>query len=165
MKKLISLGVVTLAILSLSACSNRSDSSSNSSKPDNQTNQSSRKEKVDKFKNQAEVGEAIFNIGTPAGNTANGEKAELFYKSELVVQQIGYSAEKFSGKKKTFVYVDGVKDSEGQWSELKTVGSVNLRKDRGDLEKGTHKVEAVQYDTDTEDGKITTFKVREYTIK
>ncbi|MDR0298497.1 MAG: hypothetical protein LBI13_00160 [Streptococcaceae bacterium] len=162
MKKLALFGVTTLAIFSLVACSSSNTSTSSSSKV---SSSSSSITKVDKFANQAQVGEAKFNIQNASGNTANGEKIVILDSLDTSLLQIGYSAEGFDGTKLTYIYVDGIKSDKQQWGENLSQGSVTLYSDKGNLKIGTHKIEVVQYDTDKESGTITAFNSQEYTVK
>lgn len=162
MKKIGLYAAAALATLSLAACSSNNKTEISNSKA---TSTSSAKAKVDKFANQVELGNATFNIQNSSGDTTNGDKITILDANDTSVIQIGYSAEKFDGTKLTYIYVDGVKSAKQQFGDNLSQGSVDLISANGDLKKGTHKIEVVQYDTDKEDGTITTFKSQEYTVK
>lgn len=75
--------------------------------------------------------------------------------------QIGYETTGMSGGSLSYIYIDGMLLTKEQLSDSQ--GSLDLSGDS--LTVGTHKVEVVQFENDSTDGAVTTYKTASYEVK
>ncbi|MDR0921730.1 MAG: hypothetical protein LBM95_05045 [Lactobacillales bacterium] len=109
-----------------------------------------------------EIGGGTLNLSTESGNTKTSKEVILTVLPDSNVEQIGYEVEKFDGSKKSYIYVDGtfnmieiLENRRGTLSLNETIFG----------KEGKHTVQIVQYDNNKEDGKIVTYKTKDFFVK
>lgn len=162
------LAVVTLlAVGLLAGCSNggsdNAKDSGSKSAESTTTVSSSKAETADKFADQQETGEGTLNIANVSGNTADGAEVTVMYDPDTFPTSVGMTTSGIDGSKTSYIYVDGQLVTKEQLGDTQT--SVDLQDTPVAIEEGKHKLELVQYDNDSEDGNVVTFKAQEYTVK
>jgi hypothetical protein len=108
-----------------------------------------------------DTGKGEFAISTPSGTSENGNVPIIFTDKNSVMGGLGIYVRKFDGAKLSYVYVDGKLIKKDQYADTDT--SINLKSQN--ITAGTHKVEIAQYDTDSPDGKLITYKSASYEVK
>ncbi|HSQ88697.1 hypothetical protein [Romboutsia sp.] len=157
-KKIITLALCTMLSMSLIGCSNTKEVTS--------TEDTSKKETVIKKDIpeglSEELGNGTIIVSTAGGTSEDGNIPVVFAEEDLVLEQIGLDAEDFDGSKLSYIYIDGMNNTKEQLGEMT---QTTLTLDGDALNKGTHKVEVVQYDNDEATGKAITYKTASYEIK
>ena len=97
---------------------------------------------------------------TAGGTSENGNIPVIFVADESLIQ-IELDTSEFDGSKLSYIYIDGTLNNKCQ------LGDSQLPLDlSGDsLSVGTHTVEVLQYDNDSPDGNLVTYKSASYEIK
>ena len=109
----------------------------------------------------AEMGQGTFSIVTQSGSSLEGSIPSIFVQSTTAFTQIGYDCTGADGSHLTYIYIDGMSNQSAQLSEAQ--GTLSLTGNL--LTKGIHKVEFVQYDTDSTDGNVIMYKSSAYEVK
>lgn len=163
------LAVLTLlAVGLLAGCSNggsdnAKDSGSKSAESTTTVESSSKAETADRFADQQEAGDGTLNIANVSGNTADGAEVTVMYDPDTFPTSVGMTTSGIDGSKTSYIYVDGQLVTKEQLGDTQT--SVDLQDTPVAIEEGTHSIQLVQYDNDSEDGNVVTFKAQEYTVK
>lgn len=172
MKKVI-LATVFTALL-LGGCSSNSDkdksavssssTATSSSTVESTVESSSAVESVvDRFAGQEEIGEGSFDLINQSGSTADGADIVIYYDANTVPASVDVSTADINGSLLSYIYVDGQLITSEQLGTSQT--AIELQDTPIAIKEGKHTVQLVQYDSDKEDGNITTFKTQEYTLK
>ncbi|RGI30861.1 hypothetical protein [Melissococcus sp. OM08-11BH] len=174
MNKITKLSTITLLSLSLLAgCSDKSDKEtkgSSSGTVETVEKKSTEKEtaKKETFKPE-DVGEGTFNIGSPSGNTADGDEIIIFYKKDTFGQGLSLYVEGFDGSKLTHIFVDGKEIDTEQFSHNQTdviLDSDELGKRSEELTEGEHTIQLVQFsDPDDTSSEPAVVKTQHYIVK
>ena len=107
-----------------------------------------------------EMGAGTFDLENASGSTADGDEIKVFATKDLILDQISYVSEEMDGSHLTYIYVDGMLNTKRQIG----TGSGTFDLKDSFLAEGEHKVEAVQYDNDQADGRVITYKRKNYTV-
>lgn len=174
LNKITKLSTITLLSLSLLAgCSDKSDKEtkgSSSGTVETVEKKSTEKETVKKetFKPE-DVGGGTFNIGSPSGNTADGDEIIIFYKKDTFGQGLSLYVEGFDGSKLTHIFIDGKEIDTEQFSHNQTdviLDSDELGKRSEELTEGEHTIQLVQFsDPDDTSSEPAVVKTQHYTVK
>ena len=109
----------------------------------------------------SDTGSGTMQIATPGGTSEDGNIPVLYVDQSTYLMQIGLDAWEFDGGKLSYIYLDGMLTSKEQLSD--TQMSLDLSDDA--LSEGIHLIEVVQYDGDSTEGQIVTYKSASYEIK
>lgn len=109
----------------------------------------------------SETGDGVFLVVTAGGNSENSNVPVVFAAADTSLLQIGYETTGMSGGSLSYIYIDGMLLTKEQLSDSQ--GSLDLSGDS--LTVGTHKVEVVQFENDSTDGAVTTYKTASYEVK
>lgn len=111
------------------------------------------------------IGDGKFYISGDSGSTKDGE--EVVLKPDMNADPytyLDYELSKVDGSMQTFIYIDGIEMDDTQ--EEKHMSSIGLGEDElWALTEGEHKVEAVQFENNNTDGKMTFYRSETYTVK
>lgn len=118
---------------------------------------------VDRFAGQEEIGEGSFDLINQSGSTADGADIVIYYDANTVPASVDVSTADINGSLLSYIYVDGQLITSEQLGTSQT--AIELQDTPIAIKEGKHTVQLVQYDSDKEDGNITTFKTQEYTLK
>lgn len=110
----------------------------------------------------ADTGSATVYISTASGTSENGEVPVEIISQDTTADQIGVTAENFDGVKMTYIYIDGIVNNITQYGEM-TDDVIELEGDA--LKEGTHNVQFIQYDNDSEDGNVVECHSAQYEVK
>lgn len=166
-KKLLTLllGVSLVSSLLFGCGSDKSaDTSTNETSTEDSSKAAGKEETVEKDfpdGDYSDTGEGTFYVATASGTSEDGSVPVLFVGPDDVLVQIGDGSTGLNASNLTYVYIDGMLVTKDQMGDFQ--GSLDLQDDF--LSVGTHKVEAVQYDTDQPDGTIITYKTCSYEVK
>lgn len=151
MKKLYSVIFLSLICLAFVGCSS------------NKSATSTPKTKDLPYGNYQDMGEGTVIISTPGGTSEDGTVPVIFIEKDqtMAIMEIGISTRDLDGSHLSYVYIDGMFNSKEQYSDAD--GSIVLSPD--DLTIASHTVELVQYNDDTPEGEMITYKSASYEIK
>lgn len=107
----------------------------------------------------SDMGEGTFVIKNASGNSGNGDQIIIYVNPDAWSESMGISVRDIDGSHISYIYVDGILNIKDQMANTDT--SIYLHD--VDLTEGIHKIELVQYDNNSEDGNVITYKVAEYT--
>lgn len=167
MKKILFMVVLSAALLA--GCSSGKDgvgetvSNSSSSTPTVESTVQEDVKPADQFEGVAEVGEGAFNLAHTSGYTAEGDKIVVLYDPDTFPTAIGIHTEDIDGSLMSYLYVDGMLVNVTQLGTSQD--SVEIQDTPNAITEGEHKLQLVQYDNDSEDGEIVTYKEQPFTIK
>lgn len=109
----------------------------------------------------SDMGPGTLELATPSGTTEGGNVPFLLVQPDTVLDSIGLNAWDFDGSKISYIYVDGMAYGKEQLADSQITFELT-----GDLlAEGVHTVEVVQYDNDSEDGTVVTYKSGQFEIK
>lgn len=152
--------IALLCAFSLVGCSN---SSTTTDAPAAESNIETPTESTKDFigDSYSEMGDGVFLVVTAGGSSENGNVPVVYAAADTSLLQIGYETTEMNGGSLSYVYVDGMLLSKEQLADSQ--GTLSLSGDS--LSVGTHKVEVVQYENDSTDGTVTTYKTALYEVK
>lgn len=108
-----------------------------------------------------ETGAGSILLSTEGGTSENGNVPVLFVAEDDILTQIGLDTQGLDGSHLSYIYIDGVLNTKEQLADAQMTLDLSNQM----LEKGQHKVEVVQYDTDEPDGEVVTYKNASYEVK
>lgn len=156
---LIALGLV--ATLGLAACGSDAPAPAPAEDQATTETQEPAAEKDFDGSQYSDMGPGTLELATPSGTTEGGNVPFLLVQPDTVLDSIGLNAWDFDGSKISYIYVDGMAYGKEQLADSQITFELT-----GDLlAEGVHTVEVVQYDNDSEDGAVVTYKVAQYEIK
>lgn len=109
----------------------------------------------------SDTGEGTFHLVNESGTTENGNVIVVYADADMMLMQIGYDTVGINGGSLSHLYIDGMLSAKEQLGESQ--GSLDLSGDA--LSVGTHKVELVQFEGDSPDAAVTTYKSASYEVK
>lgn len=111
--------------------------------------------------NYTETGNGRFYVVTPSGTSENGDIPIIYTDARTTYYQLEYDAWDFDGSLLSYIYIDNVLIAKKQLANTQSFEALT-----GDyLSEGIHTVIAVQYDNNTTDGNIITYKTATYEIR
>lgn len=109
----------------------------------------------------SDTGDGTFHLVNESGTTENGNVIVVYADADMMLMQIGYDTVGINGGSLSHLYIDGMLATKEQLGESQ--GSLDLSGDA--LSVGTHKVELVQFEGDSPDAAVTTYKSASYEVK
>ena len=170
MKKKILTAMCVLGCALLTACSGnnsadetKSDASAvqNEKSETNAPVKSSTSEKDFDGGSYSDTGDGTFLLVNASGNTENGNVIVVYVSADTALEQIGYETSGMNGGALSYLYIDGMLSTKEQLGDSQ--GSLDLSGDF--LSSGTHTVEVVQYEDDSEENAVTVYKSASYEVK
>lgn len=108
-----------------------------------------------------DTGAGTMYVSTEGGTSEDGNVPVIYAGSDDMLIQIGVCTEGFDGSKLSYIYVDGMLNSQEQLGDGEA--SIDLTDDA--LSAGTHAVEVLQYNNDDTSSDVITYKSASYEIK
>lgn len=109
----------------------------------------------------SDTGDGTFLLVNASGNTENGNVIVVYVSADTTLEQIGYETSGMNGGALSYLYIDGMLSTKEQLGDSQ--GSLDLSGDF--LSSGTHTVEVVQYEDDSEENAVTVYKSASYEVK
>ena len=109
----------------------------------------------------SDTGDGTFLLVNASGNTENGNVIVVYVSADTSLEQIGYETSGMNGGALSYIYIDGMLSTKEQLGDSQ--GSLDLSGDS--LAAGTHTVEVVQYENDSEGNAVTVYKSASYEVK
>ena len=109
----------------------------------------------------SDTGDGTFLLVNGSGNTESGNVIVLYVSADTSLEQIGYETSGMNGGALSYIYIDGMLSTKEQLGDSQ--GSLDLSGDF--LASGTHTVEVVQYEDDSEENAVTVYKSASYEVK
>lgn len=109
----------------------------------------------------SDTGDGAFLLVNASGNTENGNVIVVYVSADTALEQIGYETSGMNGGALSYIYIDGMLSTKEQLGDSQ--GSLDLSGDS--LSAGTHTVEVVQYEDDSEENAVTVYKSASYEVK
>lgn len=135
----------------------------NQSKPAETTEQVQTKEQKKDLPegNYEDTGSGSMYLSTPGGTSENGNVPVIYAEADTSLMQIGLNTTDFDGSKLSFIYIDGMLLGKEQLANSQA--PLDLSGDS--LSVGKHTVEVLQYEEDSPENTLITYKSAAYEVK
>lgn len=107
-----------------------------------------------------DTGSGTMFLSTPGGTSENGD-VPVIYVSDEILLQIGLDTLDFDSSKLSFIYIDGMLYGKEQLGE----SQISLDLSENSLSVGKHSVEVLQYEGDSPENTMVTYKSASYEVK
>ena len=107
-----------------------------------------------------DTGSGTMFLSTPGGTSENGN-VPVIYVSDEILLQIGLDTLDFDSSKLSFIYIDGMLYGKEQLGE----SQISLDLSENSLSVGKHSVEVLQYEGDSPENTMVTYKSASYEVK